>query len=220
VSLLADDSPPDRAMLHSSGVVLLNQGSAPSSIAIFAGDEIETRPGSSGYIEYLGSMITISPETILRFESGEIVLDHGSVTVTSFRQFRVRAGCVLATPVAAENTTYVVRDTDNRVTVIAQQKDVKLESHSGSIKKTSQRELSDHTIVHEHEQKSREEHCGAADLRNPAVPGATGGILNSPYAVGTAAIIAGVITCWSLCRSDDPASPSSPSKSSTTANHR
>jgi hypothetical protein len=188
-------------------------------MAIFAGDEIETRPGSSAYIEYLGSMITISPETILSFESGEIVLDHGSVTVTSLRQFRVRAGCVLATPVAAENTTYMATDTDNRVTVRAQQKDVKLESHSGGLKKTSQRELSDHTIVHQGEQKSREEHCGAGNSHTSAMRPADEGILNSPYAVGAGAIIAGVITCWSLCRSDDPASPSSPSKSSVTTNH-
>lgn len=220
VSLFADDAPPDRAMLYSSGMVLMNQGSAPGSMAIFAGDEVETQPGSSARIEYAGSWVDISPETLVRFESGEIVLEHGSVIVTSFRQFRVRAGCVVATPVAAEKTTYFVQDTDNRVIVNAQEMDVNLDSHSGSIKRASLQKSSTPEIVHQGEQKSREEHCGAGDPRNSAAPaGATGGILSSPYAVGTGFAVVGVITCWALCRSDDPPSPSSPSKSSMTANH-
>jgi hypothetical protein len=219
-SVSADDSAATAALLRTSGSVLVNQSAAPASIAVFAGDAIETRPGSSARIEYTGSSIDISPETVIRFENGEIVLDHGSVTVTSFRQFRVRAGCVLATPVAAEKTTYFVKDTDNRVTVLAREKDVKLESHSGSLKSASQKEGSSQEIVRQGEQKSREEHCGAGDLRPSSVNPAAGNILNSPYAVGTATAVVVGLTCWALCRSDEPASPSSPSNSSITSNHR
>lgn len=196
-------------MLHASGVVLVNRNAVPGSIAIFAGDEIETQPHSTARIEYVGSAIDISPESIVRFEIGEIVLEHGSVMVTTFRQLRVRTGCVVATPAVAAKTAYVVKDTDNWVSVFAQQKDVNLDSHSGNLKKTSQRELSDHTVVHEHEQKSREEHCGA------------GATLNSPYAVGAgAAVVTGGALCILLCFDDDPPSPASPSKSSITTNHR
>jgi hypothetical protein len=221
VSLFADDAPPDRAMLHSSGMVLVNQGSAPGSMAIFAGDEVETRPGSSARIEYVGSSVDISPETLVHFESGEIILEHGSVIVTSFRQLRVRAGCVLATPVAAEKTIYFVKDTDNRVTVNAQERDVKLDSHSDSIKRASLQKSSTPEIVHQGEQKSREEHCGAGDPRNSAPQtAATDGILDSPYAVGGAGlVVTGGTLCIVFCFTDDPASPWSPSKSSITTNH-
>lgn len=220
VSVLADDAPPDRAMLHSSGIVLVDQGSAPASMAIFAGSEIETQAGSSARIEYTGSSVDISPNSLVRFESGEIVLEHGGVIVTSFRQFRVRAGCVVATPVAAEKTTYFVKDTDNRVIVNAQERDVKLDSHSDSIKRASLPKSSMPEIVHQGEQKSREEHCGG-DLRNSAAHGANDGILNSPYAVGAAApVVIGGTLCILFCFGDDPPSPSSPSTSSITINHR
>jgi hypothetical protein len=220
VSLSADDSAATAALLRTSGSVLVNQSAAPASIAVFAGDEIETRPDSSARIEYAGSSIDISPETVIRFESGEIILDHGSVTVTSFQRFRVRAGCVLATPVVTEKTTYFMKDTDNQVTVTAREKDVKLDSHSGSLKRATQKERSSQEIVHQGEQKSRDEHCGSGELRTSAMNPADPGILNSPYAVGTAAIIVvGGVTCVLLCFSDDPASPSSPSNSSITTNH-
>jgi hypothetical protein len=219
VSLSADDSAGTAALLRTSGSVLVNQSAAPPSIAVFAGDEIETRPASTAHIEYTGSSIDISPETVIEFESGEVVLDHGSVTVTSFRQFRVRAGCVLATPVAGAKTTYTVKDTDNRVTVMAQEKDVKLDSRSGNIKRASKQASSNQEIVHQGEQKSREEHCGAGDLRTAVSP-ASPGILNSPGAVASAAAtVVGGTVCVLFCFNDDPASPSSPSQSSITANH-
>jgi hypothetical protein len=220
VSLAADDSAATAALLRTNGSVLVNQSAAPASIAVFAGDEIETRSDSSAILEYRGSFVEIAPETVVTFETGEIVLDHGSVTVTSFQQFRVRSGCVLATPVALEKTIYLAKDTDNRVTVIAREKDVKLDSHSASLKRASQKEWSSQEIVHQGEQKSREEHCGAGDLRTLPVSPASGSILNSPYAVGTGAAVVVGLTCWALCRSDEPASPASPSNSSITTNHR
>lgn len=214
VSLSADESA-GAALLRISGEVLVNQRAAPVSIAIFVGDEIETRPGSSARIEYPGSLIEISPEAIVRFESGEVVLEHGSVIVTSLRQFRVHAGCVVATPVATERTIYVVKDTDNRVTVFAQKKDVKLDSQSDGIKRATRQESSIHEIVHESEQKSREEHCGAGDPRTSAMSPMRIPVLNSPYVVGGAAagVIGGTL-CILLCSNDDPVSPWSPSKSS------
>lgn len=209
-SLAADESA-GAALLRSSGKALVNQSPAPASIAIFAGDEIETRPDSSAWIEYLGSLVELSPETIVRFERDEIVLDHGSVIVTSLRQLRVRAGCVVATPVAAERTTYFVKDTDNNVTVGAQEKDVKLDSNSTKLKRANQQESSSHEIVHQGEQQSRDEHCGAGDPRTSA----SKPILNSPYAVGGAgAGIIGGTLCILLCFDDEPVSPSSPSAKS------
>lgn len=215
-SLFADGSA--AAVLRStSGTVFVNQSAAPSSIAVFRGDLIETRPNSSAWMEYRGSSVQVDPETIIRLEDGEIVLDHGSVTVTSYQQVRVRAGCILATPVESDKTTYFVKDIDGRVTVFAREKDVNLESHTSNLKRVSQPESSRHDIVHQDEQKSRDEHCGAGDMpRTPIAPG----ILDSAWAVGSAGtIVVGGTLCVLLCFDDDPPSPWSPSKSSVTANH-
>lgn len=217
VSLSAEDSA--AAVLRSvSGTVLVNQSAAPASIAVFHGDVIETRPDSSARMDYQGSTVEIDPESIIRLEDGEVILDHGSVTVTTFQQLRVHAGCVLAAPVNAQKTIYFVKDTDSRVIVNAREKDVNLDSHSGSLKPASQ-ESSGHAVVHQGEQKSREEHCGAGDLHTPP-PDATIGPLNSYWAVGTGAaiIIAGTL-CILLCFNNAPPSPASPSNSSITANH-
>jgi len=107
LSLFAQDSRA-QAILRSSGGVLVNTSAAPKSVALFLGDEIETRATASARIEYSGSSIEISPESIIKVESGEIVLEHGSVVVTTFRQFRVRSGCVLATPMGTDETVYTV----------------------------------------------------------------------------------------------------------------
>jgi hypothetical protein len=216
VSLFADGSA--AAVLRStSGTVFVNQSAAPSSIAVFRGDLIETRSNSSAWMEYRGSSVQIDPETIIRLEDGEIILDHGSVTVTSYQQLRVRAGCILATPVESDKTTYFVKDTDGRVTVFAQEKDVNLDSHSSKLKRASQAETSGHDVVHQSQQKSRDEHCGAADLRPDGI---TSPILDSPWVVApAAAVVVGGTLCVLLCFDDEPPSPSSPSKSSVTANH-
>lgn len=218
VSLAADESAV--AVLRSvSGTVLVNQSASPASIAVFRGDTIETRPDSSAWMEYRGSTVEIDAETIIRLEDGEIILDHGSVTVTSFQQLRVHVGCVTAIPVNAEKTIYFVTDRDSRVTVNAQEKDVNLDSNSSNLKHASHPESAVHEVVHQGEKKSRDEHCGGGDLKG-ASSGASGGVLNSWPAVasGMVFVTAGTL-CVLLCFNDQPPSPHTPSNSSITANH-
>lgn len=218
VSASADDNAA-RAVLHSSGGVQVNHQSPPSSIAVFSGDIVETQQNGTAMINFEGSSAEIDPQTVIELKDGEIILDHGSLTVITLRQLRVRAGCVLATPVALDSTIYTVRDTDHRVTVFAKKHDVNLDSHSAQMKRASESEKSGHAVVHQDEQKSRDEHCGGGDLQRTPVA-ATGGILNSPYAVaGGGIVITGGTLCILLCFNDDPPSPASPSWSSITANH-
>lgn len=207
VSLSADDS--GRAILRSSGGVLVNKSAAPQSLAVFPGDLIETQANSPARIEYPGSSVDIGPESVIQLESGGINLDHGSVIVTSFQQFRVRAGCVLATPATADMTIYTVTDTNSRVRVAAQEKDVNLDSGSRP-KRAGRPESFEQVVVHQGEEKSREEHCGAVDIHTVR-GGAGGGILNSPWVVGTAgvAIVGGTI-CVLVCLNPEPVSPSKP----------
>lgn len=211
VSLLADESV--GAMLYSNGVgVFVNKSAAPASIAILPHDLIETQKETSPWLDSAGTRVDISPETMVTYESAELVLDHGSLSVKTSRGLKVRVGCITVTPVNdAELTDYRVVDVDGKVEVSAFKSDVYINERSKNPEQAKQSEHSGHTLVREGESKSRSEKCGASDLKESLkVPG-YGPILNSPYtvAVGAAAVIG--VTCWVLCfKNDDPLSPAKP----------
>jgi hypothetical protein len=207
-SLLADDT--GAAILRSNGEVLLNGNPAPATATLFPGDTVRIQPKSAARIEVSGSTVDISSETVLQFESDEIDLDHGSVSVNTSRAFKVRAGCLTVIPVNVDWTKYDVTDTNGKVTVAATKNDVNIDSRGGNARaiKTGN---SGRVTVREGEQKSREEKCGAADFKESIA--ANGAYLNSPFVkIAAGAIVAGTL-CLVLCFNDDPISPSKPSPS-------
>lgn len=206
-SLAADENA--AAILHGNGGVLLNGSPAPATAALFPRDAVETQPKAVARIELTGSSIDIDAETVVEYESDEIVLDHGHVSVNTSRAFKVRAGCVTVTPVNQTWTRYDVTDVDGKVTVAALKNDVNIDSRSAKPQQAKRSAYAGRVSVHEGEQKSREEKCGAANLRPPDAA-AQNGILDSPYTLGAALGVVGGLTCWALCRSDDPISPSTP----------
>ena len=213
VSLLAQDSA--AAILRSNGSVLLNKNTAPAASALYSDDLIETQKAVAR-IETIGSTADLNPDTMLQFEGYELVLDHGSLAVNTSRGLRVRIGCVTVTPVnAAEWTHYEVSDVDGKITVSASKSDVYINSRSSdqeqATAQTKKRTRSDRVIVHEGEQKSRDEKCAAADVNDDRLAG-RGAIMNSPWAKGAATAGIGGLVCWALCQSDNPLSPSDPSK--------
>jgi len=207
-SLAADDA--GAAILRGNGGVLLNGNPAPQSAALFPRDTVETQPKAAvARIELTGSAIDINPETLVEFEGDEIVLEHGSVSVNTSRGFKVRVGCVIVTPVNLTWTRYDVTDVDGKVTVAALKSDVNIDTRSASLQQAKRSANTGRVSVREGEQKSREEKCGAANVKSPGAA-AQDGILNSPYTVGAAAGVVSALTCWALCRGDDPISPSGP----------
>jgi hypothetical protein len=211
VSLMADDT--GAAILHSTGGVLVNRNTAPASTAIFRDDLIETPKEVVARIEMTGSTADINPETMLQYEGDELVLDHGSVSVNTSRVLRVRVGCVTVTPVNVDWTHYDVVDTDGKVTVSALKNDVYIDAHSTNpkqAKQPQQPEHSDRTIVREGEQKSREEKCGAPILKESGRFAGRGAIMNSPWVKWPSVIGIGALTCFALCKDDDPISPDKP----------
>jgi hypothetical protein len=208
-SLAADDT--GAAILHSNGGVLVNGNATTDTATIFPGDTVEVQAKAAARIEVSGSMVDVTSETLLEFDNGEIHLDHGGVSVSTSRGFRVRAGCVTVTPVNAEAwTQYDVTDTDSKVHVSALKNDAYLESRSSNPAQAKQ-SSSSRAIVREGEQKSREEKCGAADIKS-GIAG-RGALLNSPYLQYTAAgLITGGTLCLLLCFNNQPLSPSDPAK--------
>lgn len=210
VSVLADDTA--AAMLRSNGTgVLVNKNAAPSSTALFPNDLIETQKDAVARIEANGSTAEINSETMVQFDGDELVLDHGTVSVNTSRGLRVRVGCLIVSPVNnTEWTHYDVADMDGKVTVSALKNDASIDSRSGAAQQTKQSVRSNRVIVHEGEQKSREEKCGGADMRKTGTIAGKGGILNSTLAKGAGLAITGGLTCLGLCHGDDPISPSGP----------
>jgi len=211
LSLLADDV---AAMLRSSGVgVLVNKNPAPASIVLFSNDLIETQKGAVARIEASGSTADINPETMIQFEGSELVLDHGSLSVNTSRGLRVRVGCLTVTPANdAEWTHYDVADVDGKVTVSALKNDVYIDFRSRSPQQAKQAANSNRVTVQEGEQKSRDEKCGAADIKQSAAHiSGVGAIMNSPWAIRAGAAGVGAALCLGFfCRDDDPISPAKP----------
>jgi hypothetical protein len=204
---------PNGAILHSSGQgVLVNGSSVAESAAIFDNDLIQTEKASPARIQMTGSSATIEPETVLQFAVEELALDHGSLSVYTSVGLRVRVGCITITPVnPSSETLYEVIDRDGKVTVHASRSDVYIDAKEKQPRDVRSASRSKRDIVHEGEQKSREEKCAGAAIKAQRVPG-VGGVLNSPWAVMIGGGAAAVLTCWSLCRDDDPISPSKPAK--------
>jgi hypothetical protein len=195
------------AMLHSDGGVWLNGNLAPNSSAIFPHDLVQTQKENNAKIDADGSSATIQPDTIVQFEGDELVLDHGSLQVNTSRGMRVRVNCLTVTPVNQAWTRYDVIDVDGKMKVIAYENDVNI--HYGGAADKKSKATDSNATVHQGEQATREERCGAA-ARPVDVIDAKGAILNSAWAktAGTAAI--GGVLCWVFCSTGQPVSPAVP----------
>ena len=199
-------------MLHGSASgVFVNNNLAPSSIALFRGDFIETNKEGVARLEITGSTVDIGPQTIVQFDGDELVLDHGGLSVESSRGLRVRVGCVTIAPVNdALRTHYEVADQNGHVTVSSLTSDTYIDAQSKNQKPVKQSQPSQRSIVREGEQKSREDKCGAGYL-NGSTPAAKGAILNSIWAKAAGVTAVSGLTCWVFCfQNPSPISPSHP----------
>jgi hypothetical protein len=205
-SLIAQDL--GRAMLHSDGGAVLNGKAAPNSVAIFPHDSVQTHKESTAKIDMDGSTITIQSDTLAQFEEDEVFLDHGSLQLNSARGMRVRVNCMTVTPLTQERTRYDVIAAGGKVMVVAYENDVKIHFRRVGARQAKDTGSSDVT-VHRGEQVTREERC-RAETKPGAKLDALGPILNSPWAKGTGIAAIGALTCWALCRGDEPVSPDKP----------
>ena len=202
-------------MLRSSATgVSVNGNAAPSSIALFRSDFVETNKDGVARIELVGSTVDVAPETQVEFDGDELVLDHGGLSVDTNRGLRVRIGCITVAPVNdAVQTHFQVADQNGHVNVSSLASDTYINAQSKTRKAKAESGNSSRVIVHEGEQKSREEKCGAVYPYGAATPPWTEPLLNSLLArsIGGAGIA--VLTCWALCfQNNSPISPSKPSK--------
>jgi hypothetical protein len=182
------------AILHTQGGVWVNGYEARDSSAVFPGDLLETRPGSSANLSLDGSTVLIGPESVAKLQTNLLELDHGTAFVGTSKIFKVRVNCLTAVPVLSEWTQYEVNNVNGSVQVAARKDDVNVERAMDPRKPAP--EGSHGTTVHETEQKSFDasEICGAA-----AAPIGASSTL-SPKWILAGAAGAGLLLCILLCR--------------------
>lgn len=205
---VADDA---GATLRTQGHVSVDGNPALPFAAIFPNSRIETEKNSSALLELSGSRVEIGAETIIEFENNELRLEHGSLSVLTFRSLAVRVGCILAVPVRSEETLFTTVDDSGRVTVSAVRNDVNINTTAKRSKQVADKDRPEQVTVRQGEQKSRDEKCGASPFETRTVAAGIQGLFNSPYAQGLAAAGIVVTLCLVFCfGGDEPASPSVP----------
>src|SRR5215467_7468390 len=81
----------DTAVLYGTGAVYLNGAQLSNSAAVTNGDVIQTKDTGAANLNATGSTVVIQSNTIVRFQSGGLALDRGSVTVATGRGLGVFA---------------------------------------------------------------------------------------------------------------------------------
>jgi len=194
------------AILHAQGGVWVNGYEAQDSSAVFTGDLLETKPGFSASLTLEGSTIQIGPESVARLQENMLVLDHGVVSVTTSRSFKVQVNCLTVVPVSDQWTQYDVTDVNRTIRVAARKSDVYVERATKTGKPTPETMTSREGTVHEGEERDYDESalCGA-----PPRPTGGGSVLNSKWIVAGAGGVV-ILVCIFECHGKRSASPASP----------
>jgi hypothetical protein len=197
------------AMLYSHGTALLNGDSIPRSSAIFSGDLIQTTADSVANINVTGSTVLVLNDSLVQYAGSSVKLEHGGVSVSTSKSLATDAGAVTVSPAAGGWTEFEVRDVDGRVQIVARKGDLTVSDATGTStlkqgEQTTRQESQtqdDSQTQNNKKKNKRKETVGAA-------PAATGGALDSPWAVGIGGGAIAAATAWILIQSDNPASPS------------
>ena len=209
-ALFAAEQP--AAMLYSHGTALLNGNSIARSSAIFTGDLVQTNVDSVANINAVGSSILVLNDSLVQYEAGSLKLEHGGLTVSTSKLLRARAGDVTVSPTAGVWTEFEVRDVDGTVKIAARKGDLTISDDTGTTtlaqgQETTRDESQSQDDSQARKGKKKKKGAGPAPA---AAPGAAGGVLNSPIAIGIAGGIALGGTAWVLSHGDDPVSPAKP----------
>jgi len=205
LSLFAADS---AAMLYTSGHAWVNGSHVPrSSSAIFSGDLLQTRSDSIANINQPGSTVQVLSDSLVQFEGGSVKIDHGAVRVSTSKLMATTAGEVKVTPASNVWTEFNVTDVDGTVRISARKGDLTINDGKETVTLAEGQDTTrDESPDNSSGKGSQKKHKGTG----AAAPGATGGILNSPIAIGIGGAAVAGLTAWAIFHDDDPVSPAKP----------
>jgi hypothetical protein len=212
-SLFAADS--NAAMLYVNGSAWVNGAHVPRpSSAIFSGDLLQTRRDSVANINQPGSSITVQSDSLVQFEGSALKIEHGGVSVSTSKGVGTLAGDVKVSPASNTWTEFNVTDVDGTVRIAARKGDLTIFDGSQTTTLPQGQETTRDETNPNSQTSDQNGQNGKKKNKNGqqagAVPGATGGWLNAPYAVAGGALVVGAITTWVLVKNDNPASPAIP----------
>jgi hypothetical protein len=181
------------AMMYIKGAAWVNGSSVAHSSAVFPGDMVQTKQDSVAKINVSGSSVSVGADSLVKFDTNSVAVDHGAVAVSTSKSMATKAGEVSVVPATGAWTAYELNNTNGNLLILAHKGDLTINDSTGS-----------HTLTAGH-QTTR-----YASYQGGAAPAAGGGILDSPIAIGIGvAAVAGLVT-WVLVQGSDPASPSNP----------
>jgi len=206
-SMFAADT--NAAMLYTNGAAWVNGAHVPrSSSSIFSGDLLQTRSDSVANINEPGSSITVLSDSLVQFQGTSVMIEHGGVTVSTSRGVGTTAGDVKVLPASYTWTEFDVTDVDGTVRIAARKGDLTINDGKETFtlaqgQQTTRDESGPDNDSNKDGKKRKKRAAGAA-------PGASGGIFNSPVAIGIGAGAIIGVTTWVLIKNDNPASPTKP----------
>jgi hypothetical protein len=207
-AMLAADTP--GAMVYSHGTALVNGNSVARSSSVFLGDLVQTRPDSVANISATGSSVIVLNDSLVQYEGSRVKLEHGGVTVSTSKLMGARAGLVTVLPASAALTEFEVRDVDGTVHITARRGDLTISDSRGAALLAQGQQTSRDEGIPQDDSQAQPSGKKRKKTADSTTPGAEGGILNSPIAIGVGGglILAGTI--WVLSHNDDPVSPVKP----------
>lgn len=191
-------------VIYAAGPVYLDGTQMATSMPVMQGDVIETKEASAAHIDMTGSTAMIQSNAVVRSRNGGLALDRGSVTVATGKSVKVFARDFEITPVSSDWTQFEVVRSAGLIHISALKNSVEIKCGLGAP-----------TIVREGHQITRADaqNCGLDEKRDPATGApvaATGPILASPWAVGSALGAGAGLLGWTLSKHEDPVSPDAP----------
>jgi hypothetical protein len=202
-ALFAADS--SLAMVYSNGTARLNGSSLPRSSALFPGDLVQTTADSIAKINVVGSSLMVLSDSLVQFEGNAVKLEHGGVAVSTSKAMATRAGQVTVTPSASVWTQFNVQNVDGQIQVTAQKGDLTVSDGAGTTTlaqgQQTTREESQTEQPEQSDKNKKRRRAGGA------VPGAGGGMLDSPILIGIGFGAVAGLTTWVLIEGDEPVSP-------------
>ena len=209
LSLMAVDT--GSAILRSSGGVWVNGAQVADSTVLFPGDSLETKPGFIANLDAEGSSALIQGESLVKFQGGYLILEHGSVAVGTSTSMSVQVNCLRVEPLSSDRTQYEVTDLSGTVQVVARKNDVRILQIGGLRQPSAETSSSQPSILHEGHKATRDESavCGATGPQNAGNP------LSAKWLkIGGGAAAGVIVLCLIVCRGKSPPniSPTSPSQ--------
>jgi hypothetical protein len=188
----------DIAVVQASRMAWLNGTVIPQLSAIFPGDIIQTRTDLAD-IDAFGSKVRIWKDSLLTYRTNAVELERGGISVITSKAMGTQIEGLTVRPAAMAWTEFQVTNSDGAVHIVAVRGDLLVADDSGT------------TTVNAGQETTREVPKKKSKRRSAGAPPAgQGSVMDSKAAIIGAGIVAGGVTTWVLCRSDDPISPDTP----------